>query len=151
MRISDWRSDVCSSDLYFCGTCGIYTHHRRRSDPEQYGYNGGCLEGINPFAIPDVPVEDGVNHPADGAGVPPGDMANAVMHHHQDVQAQEAGRIRNRRAFQAKLFLVLATALFSGFAALAIARYVWLDQFSAMSGLVLVVLAAGLRNRWRSA
>src|SRR3546814_7846788 len=111
MRISDWSSDVCSSDL------------RRRSDPEQYGYNVGCLEGINPFAIPDVPVEDGVNHPADGAGVPPGDMANAVMHHHQDVQAQEAGRIRNRRAFQAKLFLVLATALFAGFAALAIARY----------------------------
>src|SRR3546814_9051600 len=102
MRISDWSSDVCSSDL------GIYTHHRRRSDPEQHGYNVGCLEGINPFAIPDVPVEDGVNHPADGAGVPPGDMANAVMHHHQDVQAQEAGRIRNRRAFQAKLFLVLA-------------------------------------------
>ncbi|HEY9541600.1 MAG TPA: hypothetical protein VIR05_08190, partial [Luteimonas sp.] len=86
-----------------------------------------------------------------GAGVPPGDMANAVMHHHQDVQAQEAGRIRNRRAFQAKLFLVLATALFAGFAALAIARYVWLDKFSAMSGLVLVVLAAGLRNRWRAA
>src|SRR3546814_20064397 len=96
------------------------------SDPGQYGYNVGCLEDINPFAMPDVPVEDGVNHPADGAGMPPGDMANAVMHHHQDVQTQEAGRIRNRRAFQAKLFLILATALFSGFAALAIARYVWL-------------------------
>src|SRR3546814_15603409 len=76
-------------------------------------------------------------------------MANAVMHHHQDVQAQEAGRIRNRRAFQAKLFLVLATALFAGFAALAIARYAWLDKFSALSGLVLVVLAAVLHNRWR--
>lgn len=50
---------------YFCGTCGIYTHHQRRSNPGQYGYNVGCLEGINPFAIADVPVEDGVNHPAD--------------------------------------------------------------------------------------
>jgi len=50
---------------YFCGICGIYTHHQRRSNPEQYGFNVGCLEGVNPFAIADVPVEDGVNHPAD--------------------------------------------------------------------------------------
>ena len=34
---------------YFCGVCGIYTHHQRRSFPDQYGYNVGCLEGINPF------------------------------------------------------------------------------------------------------
>ncbi|WP_102946917.1 GFA family protein [Stenotrophomonas sp. VV52] len=52
---------------YFCGICGIYTHHQRRSNPEQYGFNVGCLEGINPFAIADVAVEDGVNHPADRA------------------------------------------------------------------------------------
>lgn len=50
---------------YFCDNCGIYTHHQRRSNPEQYGFNVGCLEGINPFAIADVPVNDGVNHPAD--------------------------------------------------------------------------------------
>lgn len=50
---------------YFCAHCGIYTHHQRRSDPTQYGYNVGCLEGIDPFDIPDVPTLDGVNHPAD--------------------------------------------------------------------------------------
>lgn len=50
---------------YFCANCGIYTHHQRRSFPDQYGYNVGCLEGINPFLIADVPVYDGVNHPAD--------------------------------------------------------------------------------------
>jgi len=50
---------------YFCDNCGIHTHHQRRSNPEQYGFNVGCLEGINPFAIPGVPVNDGVNHPAD--------------------------------------------------------------------------------------
>ena len=54
-----------TSKHYFCGTCGIYTHHQRRSDPQQYGFNVGCLEGIDPLAIPDVPVSDGVNHPAD--------------------------------------------------------------------------------------
>lgn len=50
---------------YFCSNCGIYTHHQRRSHPDQYGYNVGCLEGVNPFDIENVPVNDGVNHPAD--------------------------------------------------------------------------------------
>jgi hypothetical protein len=50
---------------FFCLQCGIYTHHQRRSNPQQYGYNVGCLEGVNPFDIPGVPVNDGVNHPAD--------------------------------------------------------------------------------------
>ncbi|MCE2909933.1 MAG: GFA family protein [Burkholderiaceae bacterium] len=52
---------------YFCAVCGIYTHHQRRSFPDQYGYNVGCLEGVNPFDLPEVPVNDGVNHPADRA------------------------------------------------------------------------------------
>ena len=50
---------------YFCSRCGIYTHHQRRSNPEQYGYNVGCLEGVNPLAIAGVPTNDGINHPAD--------------------------------------------------------------------------------------
>jgi hypothetical protein len=50
---------------YFCSSCGIYTHHQRRSFPDQYGYNVGCLEGVNPFHLENVPVYDGVNHPAD--------------------------------------------------------------------------------------
>ncbi|EKO3498410.1 GFA family protein [Vibrio fluvialis] len=50
---------------YFCSVCGIYTHHQRRSNPHQYGYNVGCLEGGNPFDLGDVVTNDGVNHPAD--------------------------------------------------------------------------------------
>ncbi|WP_099608403.1 GFA family protein [Vibrio coralliilyticus] len=50
---------------YFCSECGIYTHHQRRSDPTEYGYNIGCLEGVNPFDLGDVVTNDGVNHPAD--------------------------------------------------------------------------------------
>ncbi|MDH5859132.1 GFA family protein [Lampropedia aestuarii] len=50
---------------YFCSNCGIYTHHQRRSKPDQYGFNIGCLEGINPLAIAAVPTYDGVHHPAD--------------------------------------------------------------------------------------
>ena len=50
---------------YFCSLCGIYTHHQRRSNPHEYGYNIGCLEGVNPFDLENVPTNDGVNHPAD--------------------------------------------------------------------------------------
>jgi hypothetical protein len=54
------------AEHYFCGRCGIYTHHRRRSNPNQYGYNVGCLDGVDPYALNVViPVEDGVHHPAD--------------------------------------------------------------------------------------
>lgn len=53
---------------YFCGVCGIFTHHQRRSNPTQYGFNLGCLDGVNPFELEvEVPTRDGVNHPADRA------------------------------------------------------------------------------------
>jgi hypothetical protein len=43
---------------YFCRTCGIYTHHWRRSRPE-YGYNIGCIEGFDIRSLPDVEMVDG--------------------------------------------------------------------------------------------
>lgn len=52
---------------YFCSDCGIYTHHQRRSNPTEYGYNVGCLEGVNPYLIENIPINDGVNHPSDRA------------------------------------------------------------------------------------
>lgn len=50
---------------YFCSRCGIYTHHQRRSNPGQFGVNIACLEGLSPFDIEELPVYDGVSHPAD--------------------------------------------------------------------------------------
>jgi hypothetical protein len=50
---------------FFCSQCGIYTHHQRRSNPNQYGFNVACLEGINPLKIAAVATLDGVNHPVD--------------------------------------------------------------------------------------
>lgn len=50
---------------YFCSVCGIYTHHQRRSNPSQYGYNVACLKGVNPFELGSVTTYDGVHHPAD--------------------------------------------------------------------------------------
>ncbi len=54
---------------YFCKTCGMYTHHQRRSNPNEYGVNAACLDGVSPFDFAEVVVNDGVNHPSDpGAG-----------------------------------------------------------------------------------
>jgi hypothetical protein len=56
---------------FFCSRCGIYTHHQRRSNPNQYGVNAACLDGISPFDFEQVVVYDGVNHPRDqGEGMP---------------------------------------------------------------------------------
>lgn len=55
---------------YFCKTCGIYTHHQRRSNPQQYGINVACLKGVSPFDFPEVVVMDGTSHPSDGTSGP---------------------------------------------------------------------------------
>ena len=63
--LSEYRFNTGVAQHYFCSRCGIYTHHRRRSNPDQYGVNAACLKGVSPFDFTDVPVIDGVNHPAD--------------------------------------------------------------------------------------
>lgn len=50
---------------WFCSVCGIYTHHRRRSNPGEYGVNIGCIDGVNPARLEPIPWSDGVNHPSD--------------------------------------------------------------------------------------
>jgi hypothetical protein len=50
---------------YFCKTCGIYTHHQRRSNPNEYGVNLGCIDGQNPADHEPIPWNDGINHPSD--------------------------------------------------------------------------------------
>lgn len=60
-----YKFNTLAAEHFFCSVCGIYTHHKRRSNPLEYGYNVGCLEGVNPFDLDPVPVRDGVNHPSD--------------------------------------------------------------------------------------
>ncbi|WP_313646036.1 GFA family protein [Pseudomonas sp.] len=52
---------------YFCAKCGIYTFHQRRSDPDQFGVNVACIEGMSPFDFAEVPVSEGRVHPKDTA------------------------------------------------------------------------------------
>jgi hypothetical protein len=63
--LQQYQFNTKTAKHYFCMHCGIYTHHQRRSNPSQYGYNVGCLEGVNPYDLGPVKTYDGVHHPAD--------------------------------------------------------------------------------------
>jgi hypothetical protein len=65
-KLSLYQFDTKEAEHYFCSVCGIYTHHKRRSNPNQYGINLGCLENVDPYLIEGVEIYDGANnHPSD--------------------------------------------------------------------------------------
>jgi len=64
-QLTEYRFNTGVARHFFCSRCGIYTHHRRRSNPNEYGVNVACLEGVSPFDFAEVPVNDGVHHPSD--------------------------------------------------------------------------------------
>lgn len=66
--LSEYRFNTGVARHFFCSRCGIYTHHQRRSNPNEYGVNAACLDGVSPFDFSEVLVNDGVNHPSDGGG-----------------------------------------------------------------------------------
>ena len=66
-NLATYRFNTGTAEHHFCKTCGIYTHHKRRSNPDQLGVNVACLEGVSPFDFRDVVVYDGQRHPADNA------------------------------------------------------------------------------------
>ena len=66
-QLATYRFNTRAAEHHFCKTCGIYTHHKRRSNPNQLGVNAACLDGISPFDFREVVVFDGERHPADDA------------------------------------------------------------------------------------
>jgi hypothetical protein len=64
-QLSVYQFHTMSAKHWFCSKCGIYTHHQRRSNPNQLGINAACLEGVSPFDFEEVVVNDGVEHPLD--------------------------------------------------------------------------------------
>lgn len=63
--LSCYQFNTMTAKHYFCSTCGIYTHHQRRSNPNEYGINVACLDGLSPFDFDEIVVYDGKSHPAD--------------------------------------------------------------------------------------
>ena len=49
----------------FCSTCGIHVFHQLRSEPDKFGINIVCLDGVSRYDHRALPVHDGQNHPRD--------------------------------------------------------------------------------------
>ena len=65
-KLTLYQFNTMTAEHYFCSVCGVYTHHKRRSNPDEFSVNIGCLEGMeNPFELEPVQVLDGINHPKD--------------------------------------------------------------------------------------
>nr|WP_321463102.1 GFA family protein [uncultured Cohaesibacter sp.] len=67
--LTKYQFGTMTAAHYFCSKCGIYTHHTRRSNPNEYGINIACIEGVSPFDFEEIVVFDGINHPQDNDGV----------------------------------------------------------------------------------
>jgi hypothetical protein len=63
--LATYRFNTKTAEHHFCSNCGIYTHHKRRSNAGQIGVNVACLEGVSPFDFAEIVVYDGTRHPAD--------------------------------------------------------------------------------------
>ena len=68
-NLATYRFNTGTAEHHFCKSCGIYTHHKRRSNPNQLGVNVACLEGVSPFDFAEVVVHDGQHHLSDNAGI----------------------------------------------------------------------------------
>jgi len=66
-NLATYRFNTGTAEHHFCTRCGIYTHHKRRSNPNELGVNVACLDGVSPFDFPEVIVHDGQRHPSDNA------------------------------------------------------------------------------------
>ena len=47
------------AEHFFCSICGIYTHHRSYTNPENYEFNVACIDTVDTFKYKDIRVFDG--------------------------------------------------------------------------------------------
>ena len=78
--LSLYEFNTRTAKHYFCSKCGIYTHHQRRSNPNQFGVNVACLVGVSPFDFECVPVMEGNNHPSDHKNMSPSQVAGTLRY-----------------------------------------------------------------------
>ena len=64
-KLATYRFNTMTAEHHFCSVCGIYTHHKRRSNPNELGINVACLEGLSPFDFLEILVHDGIRHSRD--------------------------------------------------------------------------------------
>ena len=57
-NLSLYQFNMMAAKHYFCKTCGIYTHHKRRRD-DLIGVNTGCLENLDAADLPEITYIEG--------------------------------------------------------------------------------------------
>jgi len=57
LSLYQWNTRVAKH--YFCKVCGIYTHHQRRSAPNEYAFNVACIDEGFDFNEADIVQLDG--------------------------------------------------------------------------------------------
>ena len=55
-----WNKKI--AEHFFCNTCGVYTHHKRRRDPTQFAVNIACIEGLTMLKEDQISLSKGSNH-----------------------------------------------------------------------------------------
>ena len=66
-KIKTYQFNTNVAKHHFCSECGIHTHNLRRSDPNTFGINVGCIDEVGSkelFEIKAV-INDGQNHVKD--------------------------------------------------------------------------------------
>ena len=63
-KIKTYQFKTNVAKHHFCSECGIHTHNLRRADPNTYGINVGCLNGVTEDELFKfkVRINDGHNH-----------------------------------------------------------------------------------------
>ncbi|ATD66487.1 MULTISPECIES: GFA family protein [Luteimonas] len=57
LSLYQWNTRIAKH--WFCSVCGIYTHHQRRSAPDEYGFNLACIEGVDVAALGEIGYGNG--------------------------------------------------------------------------------------------
>ena len=63
-KIKTYQFNTKVAKHHFCSECGTHTHNLRRSDPNTFGINVGCIDEIEPHELFKINtfVSDGQNH-----------------------------------------------------------------------------------------
>ena len=64
-KLRRYTFHTCQAKHFFCGTCGIHTHHLMRVDPTKYAVNLACLENIKIEDYQHIAYWNGREHPND--------------------------------------------------------------------------------------
>tara|TARA_B100000482_G_C12459543_1_gene240335 strand:+ start:21 stop:416 length:396 start_codon:yes stop_codon:yes gene_type:complete len=64
--LKEYSFNTHTAKHFFCSNCGIYTHHQRRSNPKEFGFNMSCVDGVKIEEFAHISYLDGKdNHPSD--------------------------------------------------------------------------------------